>query len=710
MYTAEERRKFLNVAETLKKHNRADLIDENGKSILDKLYVDLLPDNIILNKCLLDNTTFLVGRKGTGKSTIFLKLENEYRKKKNYLPCYVDVKTIYESSQAQAINQQYLQEYLNGENLSTYLMARNFIQSVLKRIYEEIDMQRINFFEKIVGNISGNSSEEIKKQINALNMQIDDNYKLKNIEIPVLQQRRVKLGDENKHSQTDTVNAKVGNSIALDNVKISSEIGGINCQSLENQSVREEEYTQILLKVFQVKNIIEEIKVILGKMKITKLVIMLDDVSEIDSEALKLFIDTIVAPLNNWSDEFIKFKIAFYPGRVHYGAIDPGKIDTVQLDFYELYSEFDSTKMEENAIDFTRRLLKNRFEYYKLDINKFFANNKDINEVYRLIFRISMNVPRIMGFLLAYLHQSVIVYNKLVTLQDIKSASIRYYDNSINAFFEKSTYCLLTMEEKRSISQLKKIRDAIINTSKDIKSQILKGVLSGKIYDKAKPYSSHFHVLQESDVYLESLELNHFISKCDEKANRDQKMVNIYCINYGLCEKNNILWGKHTGREYRTYFIERPFNYTRMILQQISEIKVIKCTGCGRIFNESEKAGLEFTGYKCPNCYNVVEEITKIDDDVLNDMKIASELPRISKDELIILLELNNRNGYVPAKEFAGDVDINSHRLGKICKKMDEDKGLVFRKMNVTPYEYMISEQGKKYLNNSEDNKNTWKS
>lgn len=103
-------------------------------------------------------------------------------------------------------------------------------------------------------------------------------------------------------------------------------------------------------------------------MKITKLVVMLDDVSEIDGEALKLFIDTIVAPLNNWSDEFVKFKIAFYPGRVHYGAIDLGKIDKVQLDFYELYSEFDSTRMEENAIDFTKRLLDNRFEYYILDI------------------------------------------------------------------------------------------------------------------------------------------------------------------------------------------------------------------------------------------------------------------------------------------------------------------------------------------------------
>lgn len=78
---------------------------------------------------------------------------------------------------------------------------------------------------------------------------------------------------------------------------------------------------------------------------------------------------------------------------------------------------------------------------------------------------------------------------------------------------------------KKKYWTVKKIRDAIVSNSKIIKSQILRGELSGKIYDKAKPYSSHFHVLQEADKYLESLELNHFITKYEEKANRDQKKL-----------------------------------------------------------------------------------------------------------------------------------------------------------------------------------------
>ena len=75
LYSNEQKRAFMQVTESLKKYRRAELIDQDsGREILEQLYVDLLPDNYVLEKCLLYNTTFLVGRKGTGKSTIFLKM------------------------------------------------------------------------------------------------------------------------------------------------------------------------------------------------------------------------------------------------------------------------------------------------------------------------------------------------------------------------------------------------------------------------------------------------------------------------------------------------------------------------------------------------------------------------------------------------------------------------------------------------------------
>ena len=225
MYTQEEKNAFVDVAESLKKYRRSDLIDERGKSILDKLYVDLLPSDVVLNKCLLDNTTFLIGRKGTGKSTIFLKLENEYRKKTQYLPCYVDVKTIYESSQAQAINQQYLSQYFDENNLNKYLISRNFIQSVLKRVYEEIDEQRQTILNKVTGVLTGNSNEEIKNKITELRNKIDDNEIFKSIEIPVLQQKSVKKSNGNKEEIQDTEKCNMEVLVSVSKMKAKGEVG-----------------------------------------------------------------------------------------------------------------------------------------------------------------------------------------------------------------------------------------------------------------------------------------------------------------------------------------------------------------------------------------------------------------------------------------------------------------------------------------------------
>ena len=74
MFTQKEKNDFLSVAESLKKYRRADLLDQDGRSILDRLYVDLLDGDIILNKCLLDNTTFLIGRKRNWKIYNFLEI------------------------------------------------------------------------------------------------------------------------------------------------------------------------------------------------------------------------------------------------------------------------------------------------------------------------------------------------------------------------------------------------------------------------------------------------------------------------------------------------------------------------------------------------------------------------------------------------------------------------------------------------------------
>src|SRR5690606_10652245 len=74
---------FRAAIESLKLYRRADLHDpEHGSPLIEDLYVDPLPHEDVFKTAIRPHTTFVIGRKGTGKSTIFQRLQHELRKSK----------------------------------------------------------------------------------------------------------------------------------------------------------------------------------------------------------------------------------------------------------------------------------------------------------------------------------------------------------------------------------------------------------------------------------------------------------------------------------------------------------------------------------------------------------------------------------------------------------------------------------------------------
>lgn len=703
LYTKNEIENFSRAVESLKKYRRADLTDEAGKNLLDVLYTDLLPNDYILNKCLLDNTTFLIGRKGTGKSTIFLKMERELRKKKTYLPCYIDVKTIYESSQAQAIDYEHLKEYLSPEVLEKYFLERTFIRNILKAIKFELTHKYNSIYERTLGKLLGTRAASVKQKIKKLDSRIDNNEHLKEIEIPVIKQSSISVSISNEKQksssktrgggeisttlQADAIGLAIKNNSMSNTANLNKEVAG--------KSVR---FSEILLKVFEIKDTIAEIQQILKELQIKHLVILLDDMSEIDDDAIKTFIDTIVAPLNNWSEEFIKFKIAAYPNRIHYGKIDPGKVDTINLDFYNLYSEFDRNKMEEYAVDFTKRLLEKRIIHFtQKEPEYFFDTSKSkLDEYYELLFKVSMNVPRIIGYILSYCHQNRIIFQKRITKNDIELAAEKYFTEKIDTFFHSSTYCLMSLDERISIFQLNELKGLLVDKLLEIKKRIVTVDLKGKIYLPLQPFSSHFHVYPNLENLFKTLELNHFISKYNDLSDKDGNIVYIYCINYGLAKKNNILWGKPKGSKYRKYFIERPFNFSKVIEDYMSTTKKIQCTNpiCGKLFKVEELPFLEFNNNKCNACGSLVSKVS-ISEQVINEMTKIDERKLLPKENLKIILELYNSDNVLKyAREIAEELDYSKNLVAIRCKVLDEKYGLIERiKKGNEPYKYRLTEK-----------------
>src|ERR1700675_3126451 len=99
-WTKKQRGHFADAAQSLKLYRRAELSSEDtDKSLIEELYVDPLPGNGVFNAMMRPNTTFFIGRKGSGKSTIFQRAQHEIRKQDKAVSAYLDIKTIFESSE-----------------------------------------------------------------------------------------------------------------------------------------------------------------------------------------------------------------------------------------------------------------------------------------------------------------------------------------------------------------------------------------------------------------------------------------------------------------------------------------------------------------------------------------------------------------------------------------------------------------------------------
>lgn len=676
---------FFKAVDSLKKYRRAELFDEKGNNLLDNLYTDLLPNNQIIKTCLANNTTFLIGRKGTGKSTIFLKLQHELRKQDNKISCYIDTKTIFENSQAEFINLDYLNDVIPQDILNNYLIQRTFIQSILKEIQKELNTKSNTFIEKCKKILNLDNSQTVKKYISDLASQIENNETLKSIEIPIIKQVTTKTINEDEFNNSSESKSNIDTNVQLSFDTMKTGIKTNTCYNHNESNKKgleiQNNFTSIFLKLFQIKDIIEKIKEILSIMKINTLVILLDDFSEIDDSAIKTFINVLLAPLNNWSDDFIKFKVAAYPDRIPFGKIDHGKIDIIDLDFYNLYSEFDRDKMEIRSIEFTKKLLTKRIEYFTKKAPEYFfdISPKDtLESYYELLFQISMNVPRIIGYILFYCYNSNLLFKRPITKIAIEAAAQKYYEQAIEPFFNSTTYSLMAIDEKISTLQFKELLNLFIDNLKSVKKRVVSGDLSGQAYNKTNPHTSHFYFIPEYEKFIKTLELNFFITKYNEMSDRDACKVSIYALNYGLCKKANLRWGKPENQ--RKYFIERPFNSNKIIHDFLQKSKKICCTNqlCNKTYSMDHLKFLEFNKMRCPECQSLVS-IIGISDSIQKELEKIDSKNLLPNIEYTILYEINKAGNPLRPKEIAEELDCSHQLIGKKAKILDENRGLLTR-------------------------------
>lgn len=670
---------FEKAVQTLKLYRRADIEDERGSNLVEQLYVDPLPNEHVYQTIIKPNTTFIIGRKGTGKSTVFQRAQKGLLDKKLVLSTYIDIKTVYESSHVDTETQGKLSvadDALSAEELRRLLLMRGFLKEVIKGIREDMQKQlkstwRKRFKEKFSGTFS-----EI---FAALDEFVDDLSKSKFIDVQAI--RKASVRSEDSSEERSSSSANVGHSFEPSSPGLN--LGADQSDSSAAAYKSSTSYSTVLLRVIDIKGLLLTLRDILAPLGIKHLYVFVDDFSELPAPAMQAVVDALLCPLNNWSDELVKFKVAAYPGRIYYGDIDKTKIDEISLDTYSLYGGGSVAEMEAKSIDFTKRLIEKRLRYFGTSVDRFYdQHGGDTAAVWRALFFASMGNPRTLGYLLFFIYEAQLIYDRPINLRSIRNAAQRYYEDKIESYFGIRRFLYESFDERSGIYSLKELLEQIVDRARRLRYYDgSRQIAAAKIGRTGISPTSHFYVDQKFDQILATLELNFFVTKYYEQSDRKGVRVSIYALNYGLCEKYAIAFGRPEGsRESRAYFVERVFDYSSIIHGWIASNQEIRCDKCGVIFEDSDLPSLRMYRMRCPHCNGGICRVSNMSrkyEELLTEVNDNSLLP---DTELRILQTLASDDRAMLAGEIAGELDVSPQLVGWRGKRLAE-RDLITRKM-----------------------------
>lgn len=676
--------KFSKISESLRQYRRAELRDfeaDVGAKPVDQLYVDPLPGGAVLQAVLSSNTTFLLGRKGTGKSTVFAKAQSVIRDRKDLISIYIDVKSIYDILDANNIPDAELSA-VNISNVAyrSHMLRKIMLGKVIAELLKEISesCEKLTLLEKWRG--AKKQYDELRTSLAEIGDRVK-NSKLEKHEIPILQRitSQLRLKQQQENSITKAVSGKVAAKITPTDAEANLEaIGSLSDfdKTLDDSDIYNE-YSDVVLRSFPFSEIIDEIQTLISESGLIRLVAFFDDFSELGFVDQRLFVDVVLSPLNNSSNEKVKLKVAGYPGRVYYGKIDPGKADTISLDFSDLYESSEVQEMERSASDYAHRLLDTRFNAFGENLETYFEINSatTLDAHMNMIFRASFNVPRIIGHLLHICYLDKVSRGDKITLASVRLASKKYYENTISKYFDRlNRYALEPFENKLDRYNQQQLLACIVSEARSVRKRIIDKEVGGKYFDGlgGNPPTSHFIVYPDLEDIFSSLESNFFLSRYKTTRDKAGSDVIVYALFFGLCESERMNWGYPEGREYRNYFVQRCFEYTRAVHQYLAQNQTIRCGHCGFCHPMEKKESIELFKWRCPECMEGTCTIANLSDDFREEVEKLNKDIMLDPIELDIVTTLNDEKRKMRAGEISALIDTTHQMVGKRTSKLQE--------------------------------------
>jgi hypothetical protein len=669
-YRPSEIESFQELTLSLQKWRRAEVLDEDNTNVAPLLYEDPLPDSQLLKRFLRANTTIVVGRKGTGKSTLIQKAEAELRESDRVASIYIDVKTLHTGTTA-ATEAPY-----PTKNERDYARKIIWFQAFLSE-----------FAAKLRDAISGRDAgrtffgpKSIPPSVTAAIEHLSDirNY-LRDVE--------VSGHSVGSTGQTDERYKQAENRAGLGVGALGPQLEfGAGAQSGQRSGHQINHYDKKYAKYFDIPAFIRDTRSVLSSVRIKYVYVFLDDFSELPRESMRALMDDVVSPLETASEEIFKFKIAAYPGRFYLGALDRNKIDVIDLDIAKLHFSRTAEEMNAAAVDFVSRMLTKRCRFYaaqKLDF--FFEGN--LSAICELLYEVSYSNPRTIGWVLDYASRETIARGEPIDANAIKQASKQYYEEVLLSRLHDSAEVEMAGQQRAAILLAKELLNCIVQRSRDLRNLIDE--------DLKFSHQSHFHVYQDKVDVLLVLEEYQLVNRYRNARNKDGDLVEIFSLDHGGCVANQIRFGRGPDKNY---LVRRAFNYTAPLTEISTRLEYFQCDGCSCQLPISEEPMFKRYDFACPECR--VGRLKKMRREHAPAVVIPLAAPspvlkaanvRVSKQEHELLTIINARaETGIFAKDIAALLDVPSHTAAAMAKRLAEI-GYVVRAKTPRGYRYTLS-------------------
>lgn len=437
---------------------------------------------------------FLVGRRGTGKTTIFNRTRIEsietFSNNKNLefasdqlrtLPVYIDIYSLFNNAVDQFKRlDDFETEAKELDRLLKRLLAEFLIQ--VKHSYQELrdlsimDQKTFNIIDSII-------NKGINNILKGKSM-ISESFARKFLNF--IRQLRNSIKS-----------IKFGETFAMET------------RLIENKN---EEWKHLFNSAIFL-NIINELSS-LQDFPVGYFLLLIDDFSEISITNQKIIIDSLIFPLYRNSDnQKIYFSIACYPYLYYHGALQPmHDCDILELDFFKIFSDYSYKDRMRMSINLLKNLLYKRLH---IALPQIFNKEDDVDLLFDVsypnffvhLYYLTMNIPRFIGEILNYSKCKTSLKGKhKITITDIRDAGRELFiSNLFYSHFELKPYFT-----KSQIESDRLLWNFLIQYQKNLKTN--SNFCGFIIVDE--------EVVEESFKILIRLEMMGFLFKIDSRAGK----------------------------------------------------------------------------------------------------------------------------------------------------------------------------------------------